>query len=978
MRNLLFPLLFLPFGTLAQQPFARTYSSEQGLPSNLITEVLQDRRGYVWLATGNGLCRFDGYTFTNLHAGGRQSDSNVLFLEEDQNGRLWFATLGRNLYFVEGDSILPFRHNQLIGEFTKNGGTPHSFHVAPSGDSLFLAVGQTGILAMDTAGHCRLIKMGNGSRKIIFEKDGQLMATQVGGNKLDENPALKVNRYGFNVGDRHFTLDFPPVGKNGPQVPVAATVGKDAYLVTVGKKLFFIKNQAWQRFSEIPERVMHLGQDSTGAIFMSLSNGAGLRRYANLEALQNGHFTQFAAGNSARWWYADRQGGWWVATQEQGVLYYPNPAVLCYRDFPEIGKNRPYSLAVKDDRAIFVGFGQGKVYQLNVTNNTISSLPPLPLPNTVYDLAYDQRLGRLWAATTYAQYFENGQWTTPPFPEDRGIPANRIWLTPNSELAFFSSQKGLTILDRASLDWYSSQNKFGIMAIDCAVEDFAGNTWTGKQDGLFLWNDEGFGPPALEHKAFGKAIQHLALMLDSAIVFSDGKDIYWWKEKLVRNLSTETATDHGLIAKLLVDAQGNIWFSSDDRLFVLKPEKNGKFACRLFGKGHGLPPGNIKAFDFYENKIWVATDGGVAALPDGHPMAPMNGVVLEKCWVNNKARNFTPGKIFPFDESNLTFQFTALNFRTADQSRYRYRLLSDEPWQETTDHILRFFSLGEGSYRLEIQAQNEEGTWGGPLILPFSIRPPFYRSWWFFSGLALLLAGGSFLWFRHRLKEVKKEASFKAQIASLERSALQAQMNPHFIFNCLSSIQNFILQNEKQQATQYLATFARLVRDTLDASVEGKVTLEDEVRMLGNYLSLERMRFKNKFSYEIVVAEGTDAFDLEMPPLLIQPFVENAVLHGMKNANGEGFIKITFEEKGELLEVVVEDNGSGVTGKDSANFENWSNQPAHKSVGMGITKKRLALLNDQGADSFQITQLMDEEGKVSGTRVTLRVKLNTA
>lgn len=365
----------------------------------------------------------------------------------------------------------------------------------------------------------------------------------------------------------------------------------------------------------------------------------------------------------------------------------------------------------------------------------------------------------------------------------------------------------------------------------------------------------------------------------------------------------------------------------------------------------------------------------MAALPEGLPSAPASDVVLDKCWVNNLVRNVLPGSVFPFGENNLTFQFSSLNFRTAEQTHYRYRLHNAAPWQASTDHILRFFSLGEGSYRLEIQAQNEEGTWGSPFVLPFAIRPPFYRSWWFIGGLALMLAGGGFLLFRHRLKEVQKEASFKAQIASLERSALQAQMNPHFIFNCLNSIQNFILQNEKQQATQYLATFARLVRDTLDASVEGKVALEDEVRMLENYLSLERMRFKNKFSYEVAVAEGTDAFDLEMPPLLIQPFVENAVLHGMKNADGKGFIKVSFEEKDGFLLATIDDNGPGLA---TASESKPLSSPAHKSVGMGITQKRLALLNDQGADSFQITQLMDEAGKVSGTRVTLRVRLNTA
>jgi sensor histidine kinase YesM len=160
------------------------------------------------------------------------------------------------------------------------------------------------------------------------------------------------------------------------------------------------------------------------------------------------------------------------------------------------------------------------------------------------------------------------------------------------------------------------------------------------------------------------------------------------------------------------------------------------------------------------------------------------------------------------------------------------------------------------------------------------------------------------------------------------------------------------------------------VRDSLDASVEGKVTLEDEVRMLENYLSLEKMRFKDAFDYSVEVAEDTDPFDIEMPPLLIQPFVENAVLHGMKNASGQGFIRVFFEEKDHALQITVEDNGPGLSASAKADT---AEQPAHKSVGMGITQKRLSLLG--GRDTLHIEEIRNAAGEVQGTRVRVQVKL---
>jgi ligand-binding sensor domain-containing protein len=959
-------LLLYPCLLWAQpQPFARVYAGEQGLPSNIVTEVLQDRNGYLWLASGNGLCRYDGYGFTNLHAGAGLSDANVLFLEEDRNGRIWFLTLDRNVYYVQGDSIRPFPGNARIGDITKNKGTPHGFHVSPQGDSLFLAVGQSGVLCMDAAGNARLEAPGKSSSKIVYEKNGQWLVTQTSGGKAEGQLANKVGRFDFHRPGKAFTIEFPPPDKGEPQSMAGMSWGEDAGLVASGTKLFFVKNQSWQWFAEMSDRILHIGKEEAGAIFIGLQNGNGLRRYAGLDALREGRFTLLAPGRSVRWWYADRQGGCWVATQEQGVLYYPNSAVNTYTEFPGMEQNRPYALAVQDGQHVFLGFGQGKVLCLNPASGETSPLPVVPLSNTILDLAYDPATGRLWAATNYAQYWHNGQWSAPLFPNDRGIPASRIGFAADGARLLFGSQKGLVALDAQSLDWSASDNT----SVFIAATDAKGAVWAGTPAGLFRWDGETFVPPGFRHPAFQNAVEQLLFLPDSAFIFSAGRDIFRWKNEEVRCLSCEAGISVPPLSDLLADRRGFLWLAAGKQLIRLDPTPGKLCRARIFSAMHGLPPGNIKALDFHSDTIWVLTDAGPAALPLGLPEAAPASVVLEALWVNNTAQPAQPGRHFAFGENNLSFQFATLNFRSADQTRYRYRLHTADDWQETTERLLHFFSIGEGRYRLEVQAQNEDGVWGESLAFPFVVKPPFYRAWWFLGGLGLLLAAVGFGAFRYRLREVQKEAGMREQIAALERSALQAQMNPHFIFNSLNSIQNFIMQNEKQQAAQYLATFARLVRDSLNASAAGKVTLEDEVRMLENYLALEKMRFKNRFDFAVEVADDTDAFDILLPPLLIQPFVENAVLHGMKNAAGQGFIRVFFEEKEDVLAVTVEDNGPGLSaGKEAAEAR------AHKSLGMGITQKRLALLGGKAqAESLHIEELKNEKGEVQGTRVRVEI-----
>lgn len=964
MRHAIICLLFCLLPCLAQaqpQPFARSYAGEQGLPSNIVTEVLEDRLGFLWLATGNGLCRFDGYGFSNLHAGAGIPDANVLFLEEDQNGRLWFVTLERNVYYLENDRIRPYPGNARIAQLTQNKGTPHGFLVSPQGDSLFLAVGQSGILAMDSSGNARRQAPQMPANRILLEKDGQAILTQINRPTSSETPAGP--RFDFRTGAGSFFCDFPRLKKGEPQGLVTVPVSENALLVSSGARIFFVKDQSWEWYADLPGRPVHIALDDKGAIYLSLLNGGGLRRYASLEALRRGVFTQYAPGLSARWWYAGRRGGWWISTQEQGVLYLPNPLANTFTRFPGLEQNRPYSLALRDDSTAFLGFGLGKVCRLNLRDGAVEALPEVPLSNTLFDLYFDTTSNRLWAATVYAQYLENGRWTAPPFPQDRGIPASRIG--PGQRLCL-SSQKGLIAIDPGSLEWRSSLGQKDNTGVLHALEDFSGLIWAATPAGLFRWDETGFSPPPLKHPFFSKALQHLALAPDSSLLFSDGVDVFRWKNEDVRNLTREAGVSLQSVSGIVADEKGRIWVNAADQLLLLAPDGESRF----FNTAHGILPGRIKDMAYNAGMVWLLGDAGLTALPDDLPPAQPAGVIIESLLVNGQSRTVKAGNRFSWGENDLSFRLLSLNFKTGEQTRYRYRLRPGESWQETANRELRFPSLGEGSYRLELAAQNEDGAWGPALVFPFRVSPPFYRAWWFFGSLAALLLIGGFLIFRYRLREVKKEASLREQISALERSALQAQMNPHFIFNSLNSIQHFVLQNDKQKAGQYLASFARLVRDSLDASVEGKVSLEDEVRMLENYLSLEKMRFKDAFDYSVEVAGNTDPFDIEIPPLLLQPFVENAVLHGMKNASGQGFIRVFFEEKDHALHITVEDNGPGL----SAGAKNDSAEPpAHKSVGMGITQKRLALLG--GSDNFQIEEIRNAAGEVQGTRVRVKVNL---
>lgn len=232
-------------------------------------------------------------------------------------------------------------------------------------------------------------------------------------------------------------------------------------------------------------------------------------------------------------------------------------------------------------------------------------------------------------------------------------------------------------------------------------------------------------------------------------------------------------------------------------------------------------------------------------------------------------------------------------------------------------------------------------------------------------GLMVSLVAFAGLFLVRYFDGLNKSIKLENQIIYLERSALQAQMNPHFIFNSLNSIQNYIAKNDQLKAMDYLSGFAKLVRRILNASSEKIISIDEEISMLEGYLKLEKLRFKDKFDYKLSIPENLDIHNIGIPPLLIQPFVENAVIHGMKNLTEQGYILVKFIHQPPFLKVIIEDNGVGI---------DRNNKSGHKSKGMSITQKRLAHLNKSKEElSIRIDNKKDLGINESGTIVTLMI-----
>jgi len=306
-----------------------------------------------------------------------------------------------------------------------------------------------------------------------------------------------------------------------------------------------------------------------------------------------------------------------------------------------------------------------------------------------------------------------------------------------------------------------------------------------------------------------------------------------------------------------------------------------------------------------------------------------------------------------------------------EKVNYRYRLIGQtEQWTEAGNlRKALMANLSPGSYRFEVQGRYPWQEWQRTSSYSFVIATPFWRTWWFWSLLGLSLGTLLYMWLRDRWKRREARLLLEQELIDMERKALRLQMNPHFIFNALDSISSFIFKNDQKQAVRYLNNFAKLMRYTLESSMEPVHPVENEVSILKNYLELEKLRFSGQFDYEIVVDEEI-SYDVGLPPMLLQPHVENAVLHGLKPKQDKGFLKIVFSLEEEVLVCEIDDNGIG-----RAAAKQMGGHKPHRSMASRINEDRIELLrrSENAAFSLEIIDKTNEDGNALGTRVIIRL-----
>lgn len=338
-----------------------------------------------------------------------------------------------------------------------------------------------------------------------------------------------------------------------------------------------------------------------------------------------------------------------------------------------------------------------------------------------------------------------------------------------------------------------------------------------------------------------------------------------------------------------------------------------------------------------------------------------------------------------YNENSISILYSARGYSSEDTIVFAYKLEGyDADWINASYSILDekmnmavypFLMPGTYTFKVKVKKGNE-GWQEKQAELAIIIKAAFWQNWWFRVAVVVLLSSLIFLIVRLRVNSVRKKerakSAYEKDLLELEARALRAQMNPHFIFNCLNSIKSLIQEGQAEKSVIYLTTFSKLIRTLFNNTDKKEITLYDEIETCRFYLQLESMRFDAKFSYKVSVDEHIDLKSVQIPALIIQPFIENAIWHGIMPKAAGGNVSLGVSKKNGHIEIVIEDDGIG----REASYQNKSGSLSHQSRGVNLTQARLKLDNllQQRQATFDIIDKKDKDGSGAGTVVVITIK----
>lgn len=961
-------LITLTFSLQGQTLNFRHFGIDEGLPNANVWCVNQDAQGYIWFGTNEGLCRFNGLTF-----------------EKD---------FGSALKSQRITDLISISDSVLLA----NGDFPHKlFRIISNADPVIESLDKPEV----GSGH---LFPGNSDGTFYFWKHQKLFhytgrTSQSVLRKTPNASFFKVSGSLLFSGFRHTGVFTVENGKTLPFLPeVFAHIRIHNVIENRQENTIWVHSE--HGFHEIRDgthiRLIPLqlepgyvpndyAFDYVGRLwFCDMRNGLHILDLKKGILIKN-NLTKLCEDVQVTCIFRDREGTMWISTSGFGVYQIPIGFAKSLGLKEGLSGVSVTNIAPsKNPEHLVIGTNSGVCY-VNSNSCTVTGIKNFP----VKDVRNVDMNGYIMCL---------GEW------EDRLIYSQSYGSIGKS--FFVGADQYRTILAASHCKNYSEALVVGNWGVIRIFPEHSRPLLQGFSSDVLLLEYPG--------EARVNAMHHFRdtiwVATSSGLMALDMKDTTIHPvQPLAQNSPILNCTD------MTQDEHGQLWLATRQGLLC----RSNK-GWQHYTEANGLSSNTCTSLAWEKQSLWIGTYRGVNRLRDGkfESASVQSGLLSDevslvhydsafgRLWVGSAlglsyfdTEDWTSEKLITdlwldhleviddrsyaigspvtldHDQNNIRFTSKLLDLWGAQNTSIVYRLLgASSEWTESRSQQVEFFGLAPGNYTFEIKATSPIGD-SQTARATFTIHPPFWFSWWFVVSMLVFIAALAFVVARIRVQQVRHEERAQRitfqRMFQLEQQALAAAMNPHFIFNSLNAIQELFTRHGDEKAIDYVGELAQLMRQNLDSVTHKEIPLLDEIEQLERYLKLEKIRFGKRLKYSVNASAELRKRNPNLPAMLIQPFIENALKHGIANSKRPGQLSIGMTEKGDLLEIAIIDNGIGFL---TARRENTSKD--HVSRGISIVRKRLALHSE--GNSLEMKELTDAQGQPKGTLVLLTLYIGSA
>ncbi|WP_299439666.1 sensor histidine kinase [uncultured Aquimarina sp.] len=967
-KIILWVLICYSYVVIAQQPVAIHLSEKDGLPDIEFYNIIEDKKGFVWLAADKGFFRYDGKGFKQ-YTNPQKRGLSVFEPFEDVSGRIWCTNISGQFFYVQGDKLIQFidLKDKLKGQLAEFIVTKTKL-IITNGFSMYE-------VDLNTKKVSQKIKMSLGLSKIRQINNQYLIISN--DSIWEFNKQLKEQEKKFlKTYDGFDEIKLESRGRSqmivyGNKKIVHETSLNKNYFSILDQKKGIIKKV--NGFAEVENKKINAINEIKDAIWVLTNTGAYIYKDIGGNFKLINHF--FSNENITKV-IIDKDKNYWLATLTNGIFVIPNIEIIDYQ-IPENISNIT-KLDKASTSSLFFGTVDGVVSVFDFNN---SSLRSINLGAKISSVLYDATKKYSYVATDRNSFFINKK----TFEYEKNIffegvksfskiDNDSLLYCTYRRVSYFSKSTDknniLTDGKRAYTTYYDTQNKLG---------------YIGYVDNLIVLKDQ----KQQEITYNDKEILAISITqtIDKTIwvgTFKNG--VYAIKgTEVIANYNTSNGLLSNQIEYIQSDSN-NLWIATSKGVQVLNSNSQ---EFKNLTKTDGIPSYKVSGIEVFDDQVFLSSNKGLIGFDKTKvfkKVSPAN-IYIDAIEINENEVEILDKYNLDYNQNAIKISFNVNGISFSQKGNYQYRLVGYRDNWVTTDsgeNTIKYNSLAAGKYTFQVRPIID-GNVNKDTIreVRFFIQKPFWETWWFYLGVLLVTIFSIWKYFIIKIKKIKERQEvlldkerINQQLVLSQLENLRSQMNPHFIFNALNSIQEYIVLNEKNLASAFLVKFSRLIRMYLEHSRANEISLKEELNALKIYLELEKDRFEDILEYVIDIDDNLSLETIKVPPLFIQPYVENALKHGLlhKKDNRKLTIAYKLDSKGNNLQCLIIDNGIGRKASEQINLKHGVR---HASFATNANQKRVELLNTAREHKIKVNIVdLYEEEKAMGTKVMIKIPVN--